>query len=81
MDRRFSLIGIFLALGLVSVEAQEKKKPNVEFGKIQDLEIELAAVPDSVASGGKPAPTGADAKTSQEGRWLRIDVHSPQRKR
>ena len=25
-------------------------------------------------SGGKPAPTAADAKTSQEGRWLRFDV-------
>ena len=54
--------------------AQTKTKPNVVFGKNQDLEIELVSVPDSVGSGGKPAPTGADAKTSLEGRWLRIDV-------
>lgn len=53
---------------------QAKTKPNVAFGKIQELEIDLASVPDSVGSGGKPAPTGADTKTSQEGRWLRIDV-------
>jgi len=61
-------------VGLIPVGAQEKEKPNVSFGKIQDLEIELVTVPDSVGSGGKPAPTGADAKASQEGRWLRIDV-------
>ena len=60
--------------GLIPVGAQEKEKPNVSFGKTQDLEIELVTVPDSVGSGGKPAPTGADAKASQEGRWLRIDV-------
>ena len=60
--------------GLIPIEAQEKEKPNVSFGKTQDLEIELVTVPDSVGSGGKPAPTGADAKASQEGRWLRIDV-------
>lgn len=68
--------GFVLATGiwLVPVGAQEKEKPNVSFGKSQDLEIELVTVPDSVGSGGKPAPTGADAKASQEGRWLRIDV-------
>ena len=54
--------------------AQAKTKPNVVFGKNQDLEMDLVSVPDSVGSGGKPAPTGADLKTSQEGRWLRIDV-------
>lgn len=53
---------------------QEKEKPNLAFGKAQDLEIELVTVPDSVGSGGKPAPTGSDSKSSQEGRWLRIDV-------
>jgi len=53
---------------------QEKEKPNLAFGKTLDLEIDLVSVPDSVGSGGKPAPTGADSKTSQEGRWLRIDV-------
>lgn len=54
--------------------AEEKEKPNLAFGKSQDLEIELVSVPDSVGSGGKPAPPGADPRTSQEGRWLRIDV-------
>lgn len=54
--------------------SQAKPKPNLSFGKVQELEIDLVSVPDSVGSGGKPAPTGADAKTSQEGRWLRIDV-------
>ena len=34
----------------------------------------MVSVPDSVGSGGKPAPTGADTRSSQEGRWLRIDV-------
>jgi len=65
-----ALIGIWL----VSAEGQEKEKPNLVFGKTQDLEIELVTVPDSVGSGGKPVPTGADSKSSQEGRWLRIDV-------
>jgi hypothetical protein len=55
-------------------QEKEKEKPNLTFGKLQDLEIELVSVPDSVGSGGKPAPTGADGKSSQEGRWLRIDV-------
>jgi len=59
---------------LVPAGAQEKEKSNVSFGKTQDLEIELVTVPDGVGSSGKPVPTGADAKTSQEGRWLRIDV-------
>lgn len=53
---------------------QDKEKSNVSFGKTQDLEIDLVTVPDSVGSGGRPAPTGADTKSSQEGRWLRIDV-------
>jgi len=57
-----------------SAGAQEKEKPSLSFGKTQDLEIELVTVPDSVGSGGKPAPTGADSRSSQEGRWLRIDV-------
>jgi len=51
-----------------------KEIPNVALGKVQDLEIELVSVPDSVGSGGKPAPTGSDSRSSQEGRWLRIDV-------
>lgn len=59
---------------LHTVSAQERQTPNVSFGKPQDLEIDLVAVPDSVGSGGKPAPTGADPKTSPEGRWLRMDV-------
>ena len=65
---------VFLGLGLSWAGAQEKTKPNLSFGKIQDLEIDLVTVPDAVGSGGKPAPTVADAKASQEGRWLRIDV-------
>ena len=69
-----SATSLFLVLGLSLAESQEKVKPNLSFGKIQDLEIELVTVPDSVGSGGKPIPTGADAKSSQEGRWLRIDV-------
>ena len=36
--------------------------------------MELVSVPDSVGSGGKPAPTVEDNKATQEGRWLRIDV-------
>ena len=66
------LLGV--GVGLAPAGGQEKEKPNLSFGKTQDLEIELVTVPDSVGSGGKPAPTGADAKMSQEGRWLRIDV-------
>ena len=69
---------IFLAVLLAGFApmgfAQEKEKPNLVFGKTQDLEISLTTVPDSVGSGGKPAPTGVDSKSSQEGRWLRIDV-------
>jgi len=60
--------------GLAPGRGQDKEKANVTFGKIQDLEIELVTVPDSVGSGGKPASTGADAKSSPEGRWLRVDV-------
>lgn len=74
---RYPIVVVFALLNFLSSQplfSQAKSKPNVAFGKIQDLEIELATVPDSVGSGGKPAPTGADAKTSQEGRWLRIDV-------
>ena len=72
---RASLCFFLLALASPAfVFAQAKNKPNVAFGKNQDMEIELVSVPDSVGSGGKPAPTGADVKTSQEGRWLRIDV-------
>lgn len=59
---------------LLPVAAQKKEPTNVSFGKTQDLEIELVTVPDSVGSGGKPAATGADVRTSPEGRWLRIDV-------
>ena len=68
------LVGLALAVLLFPVSAQDKGQPNVSFGKPQDLEIEMVSVPDSVGSGGKPAPTGADTRSSQEGRWLRIDV-------
>ena len=57
-----------------SSSAQSREKPNLTFGKIQDLDLELTTVPDSVGSGGRAAPAGMDAKTSPEGRWLRIDV-------
>jgi len=68
-----------LLLGLVILIpkglAQEKKeKENLLFGKVQDMEIVLTTVPDSVGTGGKPAVILADAKASQDGRWLRIDV-------
>ena len=69
-------LGFVLCVGVAwfPAKGQEKEKPNFSFGKTQDLEIELVTVPDAVGSGGKPAPTGADAKMAQEGRWLRIDV-------
>jgi len=67
-------VSLLILLGSASLFAQPKSKPNLSFGKVQDLEIELVGVPDSVGSGGKPAPTGADTKASAEGRWLRIDV-------
>lgn len=72
--RSWIVLWMLLGVGVAAGIGQEKEKPNVSFGKIQDLEIELVSVPDSVGSGGKPAPTGADTKSSQEGRWLRIDV-------
>ena len=58
----------------VGAEEEKKEKSNLEFGKIQDLEMDLVTVPDSVGSGGKPAPVIDDSKATQEGRWLRIDV-------
>jgi hypothetical protein len=69
-------VGILMAglpLG-VCAEEEKKEKSNLEFGKIQDLEMDLVTVPDSVGSGGKPAPVIDDSKATQEGRWLRIDV-------
>lgn len=47
---------------------------NVVLGKTLDLEMDMVSVPDSVGSGGKPAPAIKDRGASQEGRWLRIDV-------
>jgi hypothetical protein len=69
-------LGVLIAGVPMGVVAQEEKKENsnLEFGKVQELEIELASVPDSVGTGGKPAPTVDDNKATQEGRWLRIDV-------
>lgn len=75
MARRFPLLPILFSLFFPALLfAQTKTKPNVAFGKIQDLEIDLVSVPDAVGSGGKPAPSGTDARATQEGRWLRIDV-------
>jgi len=69
-------LGVLIAWVPMGVGAQEEKKEksNLEFGKVQELEIELASVPDSVGSGGKPAPSVDDNKSTQEGSWLRIDV-------
>jgi hypothetical protein len=58
----------------VSAQEEKKEKSNLEFGKIQDLEMDLVSVPDAVSSGGKPAPVVDDSRATQEGRWLRIDV-------
>lgn len=75
MSSRIFWCSAFLLAGLsFFLPAQDKPIPNVTFGKAQDLEIELVSVPDSVGSGGKPAPAGIDSRASQEGRWLRIDV-------
>ena len=68
------VVGMLLLAFACIVFGQAKPRQNLAFGKAQDLEIDLVNVPDSVGSGGKPTPTGADTKTSQEGRWLRIDV-------
>ena len=69
-------VGLVFCGGTVGGIAQEMKKEdaNLKFGKVQELEIELVSVPDSVGSGGKPAPAVDDNKATQEGRWLRIDV-------
>ena len=67
----FLIAGVPMGVG---AQEEKKEKSNLEFGKIQELEIELVSVPDSVGSGGKPAPTVDDNKATQEGRWLRIDV-------
>lgn len=67
----FSAVAILIPSG----KAQEKKeKENFSFGKLQDLEMVLAPVPDSVGGGGKPAVIVSDSKASQDARWLRIDV-------
>jgi len=71
-----SLLLISTGFFFIPVFAQPKDKetPNLTFGKPQELEIELVSVPDAVGSGGKPVPSGADMRSSQDGRWLRIDV-------
>ena len=68
---------LFLGLAILTPKGlgeEKKEKDNFSFGKVQDLEISLSPVPDSVGSGGKPAVILADGKASQDGRWLRIDV-------
>jgi hypothetical protein len=69
----FVTLVVGMPLGAASQEVK-KEKPNLEFGKTQDLEMDLVNVPDSVGSGGKSAPVVDDNKATQEGRWLRIDV-------
>lgn len=68
--------GLVFCVGTVGGVAQEVKKEeaNLKFGKVQELELELVSVPDSVGSGGKPALAVDDNKATQEGKWLRIDV-------
>ena len=70
------MAGIVLFGGTLSAQTQEGKKEeaNLKFGKLQELEMELVSVPDSVGSGGKSVPMVDDNKATQEGRWLRIDV-------
>ncbi|MCX6935942.1 MAG: hypothetical protein NTZ01_07120 [Verrucomicrobia bacterium] len=63
----------FLSLALAQ-EAKKEEKVNVVLGKPMELEMVMVTVPDSVGSGGKPAPAIEDRAASQEGRWLRIDV-------
>lgn len=73
--RASTVLLLGLAILIPKGMAQEKKgKENLSFGKLQDLEMILTTVPDSVGTGGKPAVTLADTKASQDGRWLRIDV-------
>ena len=69
-------VGLVFCVGTMEGVAQEAKKEetNLKFGKVQELEMELVSVPDSVGSGGKPALAVDDNKATQEGRWLRIDV-------
>ena len=74
MIRAWFVSMFWVGAWLTPAQGQDKELANLSFGKTQDLEIDLVTVPDSVGSGGKSAPTGADAKSSQEGRWLRIDV-------
>ena len=63
----------FIPLGWAQ-EAKKEEKVNLVFGKPLELEMEMVSVPDSVGSGGKSAPAIEEAKASQDGRWLRIDV-------
>ena len=63
----------FIPLGWAQ-EGKKEEKVNVVLGKTMELEMEMVAVPDSVGSGGKPAPAIEDQKASQDARWLRIDV-------
>ena len=75
--KSFRILGIGLVLGwsgLALAQEEKKKEQNLSFGKIQELEMDLVSVPDSVGTGGKPAPAVNDSKATQEGRWLRIDV-------
>ena len=68
------LVGVAMRVSAQEDKKDKKEKSNLEFGRIQELEIDLVTVPDSVGSGGKPAPSVDDNKATQEGRWLRVDV-------
>ena len=71
---RLFCMGLLICLPTGRTAEEKKEKENFSFGKVQDLEITLSPVPDSVGSGGKPAVMLFEAKASQDGRWLRIDV-------
>ncbi|NBS78946.1 hypothetical protein EBS57_03840 [bacterium] len=61
--------GLVLFVGTHGGKAQEAKKEetNLKFGKSQELEMELVSVPDSVGSGGKPAPAWRTTRRRRRG--------------
>lgn len=75
-SRKILCVGLIYCAGTLGGVSQEAKKEetNLKFGKVQELEMELVSVPDSVGSGGKPTPAVDNNKATQDGQWLRIDV-------
>ena len=67
--KSFRILGIGLVLGWFGVafaQEEKKKEQNLSFGKVQELEMDLVSVPDSVGTGGKPAPAVEDSKEGYE---------------